>query len=57
MNDGPHAIAAIVTVMEARRQRAYTDLIKHTPDCVACNARPLCAEGRALWNIWKGRDQ
>lgn len=52
---GPDPIAAAITLMEASRQRAYIALIKHTPDCPACNASPLCDEARALWNIWKGR--
>lgn len=50
-------IAGILASMAARQQRAYADLIKHTSDCAACNAHPLCDKGRALWNTWKGRDQ
>lgn len=50
-------IAAILASMAARQQRAYIDLIKHTADCPACNAHPLCDKGRALWTTWKGRDQ
>ncbi|PJN06067.1 hypothetical protein CG723_41465 [Streptomyces sp. CB01635] len=50
-------IAAIITFMEARRQRAYVDLINHTADCPACNASPLCDVGRAIWNTWEGHDK
>ncbi|MEV6696197.1 hypothetical protein AB0M68_03415 [Streptomyces sp. NPDC051453] len=56
MNDRT-PIAGILATMAARQQRAYADLIKHTADCAACNASPLCDKGRALWNIWKGRDK
>ncbi|MFF1684561.1 hypothetical protein [Streptomyces sp. NPDC058254] len=51
----PDPIAGILASMAARQQRAYVDLIKHTSDCAACNASPLCDKGRALWNLWKGR--
>ncbi|MFC9460012.1 hypothetical protein ACFWN5_03600 [Streptomyces sp. NPDC058430] len=50
-------IAAVLASMAARQQRAYADLIDHTANCGACNRQPLCDKGRALWNIWKGRDQ
>jgi hypothetical protein len=48
-------IAGILASMAARQQRAYADLIKHTSGCAACDEHPLCADGRALWNRWKGK--
>lgn len=53
----PDPIAAAITLMEATRREAYNQLIRHTPACAACNASPLCAEGRHLWNLWKARTQ
>ncbi|MFB6675629.1 hypothetical protein ACFCWG_25025 [Streptomyces sp. NPDC056390] len=58
MSDDSSPIAAVLASMAARQQLAYVDLLKHTAEpCPACNASPLCDEGRRLWNIWKGRDQ
>ncbi|MGW2082472.1 hypothetical protein ACWCOW_37135 [Streptomyces sp. NPDC001939] len=55
MTDEPTPIAALLVPMAARQQLAYVDLLKHAADCPACNAHPLCDEGRALRNLSKGR--
>ncbi|MGW2077125.1 hypothetical protein ACWCOW_09405 [Streptomyces sp. NPDC001939] len=55
MTDEPTPAAAVLASIAAPQQLAYVDLLKHTADCPACNAHPLCDEGRALRNLWKGR--
>jgi hypothetical protein len=53
---GLDPVSAAVTAMGARRQQAYVKLITHMQGCRGCDDHPLCDDGQALWNTWKGRD-
>ncbi|MGX1669457.1 hypothetical protein [Streptomyces sp. NPDC055400] len=51
----PDPVSAAIAAMEARCQQAYVLLMKHMQICRDCHEHPLCADGRALWNRWKGK--
>ncbi len=53
---GLDPVSAAITLMEARRQQAYAQLLTHMQICPGCHDHPLCDEGQQLWNAWKGRD-